>query len=375
MIGARLISLATALPPFRASQLQASRFLARVLRAGPPGEERDRAIDLLEKVCASSGIETRHSVIRDFGLDDPETFRFFPKRWDLDPFPTTAARMRIYETASVDLAAEAGRRALDGSGLEAGAVTHLVLCTCTGFFAPGPDILLLRRLGLRSSVSRVVIGFMGCHGGFNGIRAADQIVRADPEAVVLFVSVELCSLHYQKRPDPGLVVSSSLFADGCAAAVLAAPGRGGPGLADILGTATHAVPDSLESMTWRIGDTGFEMVLDVSVPAALAGEAAPFVADLLRRAGLERSEIGGWATHPGGRKILNALAPVLGLENHDLEASREVLRDCGNMSSATVFFVLERLLRGRPAGGPIVALGFGPGLTLEGAVLVPPGGA
>ena len=197
-------------------------------------------------------------------------------------------------------------------------MTHLVLCTCTGFFAPGPDMLLLRRLGLRSSVSRMVIGFMGCHGGFNGIRAADQIVRADPEAVVLLVSVELCSLHYQKRPDPGFVVSSSLFANGCAAAVLAAPGRRIPGLADILGTATHAVPDSLESMTWRIGDTGFEMVLNVSVPAALAGEAAPFVADLLRRAGLERSEIRGWAIHPGGRKILNALALVLGLENRDL---------------------------------------------------------
>jgi alpha-pyrone synthase len=294
----------------------------------------------------------------------------FPPNWQLEPFPSTARRMEIYEKASVDLAEQAARGALAEAGIDPSEVTHLVICTCTGFFAPGPDILLARRLGLRPTVARSILGFMGCYAGFNGMRSADQIVRSQPRAVVLHVCVELCTLHFQKKASPDLLIANCLFSDGCAAAVYAAPGRGGKPLALVAGNHSHVEGDSLDQMTWHIGDTGFEMRLSVQVPRTLGRQAAPFVEALLDRASLARKDVASWAVHPGGRKIVEALAAPLDLGEEDLAPSYGVLNDYGNMSSATIYFVLDRRLRDGGPAGPVVALGFGPGLTMEGAVLV-----
>lgn len=343
-------------------------FQSRVIEASLRDSSRDRALALVERIYPRSGIGRRSSVVEDYAHDDPSRFRFYPSNWALDPVPTTADRMKFYEEASVTLAEEAARAALANAGIKAQSVTHLVLSTCTGFFAPGPDVLLVHRLGLGLHVRRTVIGFMGCYAGFNGIRCAQQIVRAEPEAVVLQVCVELCSLHFQRDSDPESLVSNCLFGDGSAAAVFAGPQHADRKQASLVATHT-ALDNSLDHMTWRIGDHGFRMRLSTEVPRTLKKNAVPFVDALLDFARTGRKEGGlGWAIHPGGRQIVDALGEVLDLEDRDLESSRRVLLDHGNMSSATILFVLNRALTSNADSSHVVALGFGPGLTMEGAV-------
>ncbi|MBI5596000.1 MAG: type III polyketide synthase [Elusimicrobia bacterium] len=363
----RLYGIGTAVGRHRLTQSRALGFTSRVARANAGDPALEETLGRLERIYKASRIETRHSVLPDFCQEDPADFSFFPKNWALDPFPGTAARMKAYEAESVALAEAAARRALAASGVSPAEVTHLLITTCTGFFAPGPEILLMGRLGLPPTVKRTLIGFMGCYAGINGLRAADDIVRAWPEAVVLQVSVELCTLHFQKGASPGLQFANALFSDGAAAAVYAGRASRDGGIADLAATHCRVSPDSLEQMSWRIGDSGFEMRLDRRIPASLSKAAAPFASELLEAAGLQRSEAAGWAVHPGGHGIVAGVQKALGLDDSQVSASLEVLRGYGNMSSATIFFVLERaLLRSR---GPVAALGFGPGLTMEGAVL------
>lgn len=364
---ARLYGLGTALPPHQAGQPQVRRFMSSLAEATLTGRRRVLTLDFLGKIYASSGIEKRHSVLSDYAADGPEDFDFYPPNWALEPFPDTAARMKLFERWSVDLAEEACRKALRESGARPEEVTHLVFTTCTGLFAPGPDILLLGRLGLEPRVQRSVLGFMGCYAGFNGLRMAGQILAAEPEAVVLQACVELCTLHFQKKPLPDFIVANSLFGDGASAAVYARPGRLDKGLGDLVATHSLVENDSLDHMSWRIGPSGFEMRLDREVPARLKAAAPGFVAELLEKAGLAREE-SAWAVHPGGRKIVDEIQAALGLTDPEVSSSREILRDFGNMSSATILFVLDRELR-REKTGAVTALGFGPGLTMEGAVL------
>ncbi|MDP3540908.1 MAG: type III polyketide synthase [Elusimicrobiota bacterium] len=367
---ARLYGLGSALPATSSPQSTVMRFMTATARASF-GEEGARAAPLIERLYSSSGIERRHSVLVDYAQDDPASFEFYPKNQTLEPFPSTARRMEAYERKSPPLAEAAARAALGRSGFSAQEVTHLVFTTCTGFFAPGPDLLLIARLGLREDVSRTQVGFMGCYAGFNAMKLAAAFIGADPEAVVLIVSVELCTLHFQKRLQPEFLVANSLFADGAAAAVFAAPDARPGGLADLAATHGKMAPDSLNHMSWRIGDTGFEMTLDRRVPDTIRAHAPAFVAELSACAGLAREEVRRWAPHPGGRRIVSALAEALGLDDDATRSSRGVLADCGNMSSATIFFVLEREFA-RGGAGPLMALGFGPGLTMEGALFLPP---
>jgi predicted naringenin-chalcone synthase len=370
MAKARLYGLGTALPAHRLSQTAARRFMSALAAATLKGRRRELTLDFISRIYASSGIKKRHSVLADYGKTSPEDFKFYPANRTLEPFPDTQARMEVFERCSVDLAEKACRKALRESGARPDEITHLVFTTCTGLFAPGPDILLIGRLGLRPQVHRAVLGFMGCYAGFNGLRMAGQILGAEPEAVVLQVCVELCTLHFQKKALPDFLVANSLFGDGAAAAVYARPGRFKAGLADLAATYSRVEKDSLEHMSWRIGPTGFEMRLDREVPAKLRAAAPGFVEELLDRAGLKPGE-NDWAIHPGGRKIVDEIQSALGLTGSQTRSSREVLSACGNMSSGTIFFVLDRELR-RRSRRPVAALGFGPGLTMEGAVLTRP---
>lgn len=380
----RLFGLGTAVPPHSAAQADVGAFMARVVEAagadgdgGPPRRAR-----LIRRLYAESGVARRHSVLADYTRTDPATFDFFPPNWALEPFPTTAARMAVYRDASVDLAAAAAGDALAEAGVAPGEVSHLVVSTCTGFFAPGPDIALLRRLGLAPTVARTVIGFMGCNAGFNGLRAADDIVRARPEAVVLQVCVELCSLHFQRDAAAETLIANCLFADGASAAVWAAEAGRPGGLASVVGTRSAVHHDSADQMGWRIGDHGFVMTLSDRVPETLATAIGPFVDALRDDGGTPDGGVAGWAIHPGGRRIVERLGRALALGDAELASAYGVLRDHGNMSSATLLFVLRRELdrlwaasrpgdaaTGPAPAGDVVALGFGPGLSLEGAVL------
>lgn len=321
-------------------------------------------------MAESSGIEARYCVISDYVAASPDEFTFFPRSWRLDPFPTTRQRMQVYEREVVPLAANAATRALDASGVAPAEVTHLIISTCTGFFAPGPDVLLLSRLGLNGHVQRQVIGFMGCYAGINAIRAADQIVRSDPRATVLHVSAEICSLHFQREQSIRNLVANTIFADGASAAVYRSEERAeGAGLASISGTGSLVEQDSLEKMRWDIGDHGFVMHLAVDIPHHLETGAGRFLRQLLDRARIDPESIVGYAIHPGGKRVIEAVTKGLDLELEAASSALSVLREFGNMSSATILFVLERELAKVDRSGHVLAVGFGPGLTIEGVTL------
>jgi predicted naringenin-chalcone synthase len=256
-------------------------------------------------------------------------------------------------------------------GFEAADVTHVITISCTGFFAPGPDIHVVRALGLPGSTQRYHVGFMGCYAAFQGLKMAEAFCRADPEAVVLVLSVELCTVHLQFNDDTDDLLAGALFADGAAGALVSArPPGGGTGARPVLefgGFHADLAVEGEDDMAWTVGDQGFKMRLSTYVPAIIEANLAPVVQAVLDRAGIPEDQVAWWAIHPGGRAILDRVQASLGLADPQLAASREVLRDYGNMSSATILFVLKALVDGAHArpDDAVFAMAFGPGLTLE----------
>lgn len=285
---------------------------------------------------------------------------------------STAWRMRAYRTLAPGLAREAGGAALRDAGAEAGSITHLVTVSCTGFGAPGIDVDLIESLGMPAGVERVHVGYMGCHGGLVGLRTAGALVRgAGVGARALVVCVEVCSLHAAATTARDRIVASALFGDGAGACVVGAaqPGRGG--MLAIGPAASLLLPGTREAMGWTIGDRGFEMSLSERVPSLVARGLREWLVPWLTQRGIGSAGRGwgdvAWAVHPGGPRVLEAACEAIGLEGTSVDVSRAVLREHGNMSSSTIVFILDRLRR-RGTSGPIVALGFGPGLTAEAMV-------
>lgn len=323
----------------------------------------------LGPVYANSGVATRHQVIggqvmRDiFDGTTVSGSPFLPRPEIEGVGPTTGERMGVYAKEAGPLAREASAKALAEAGLEPAAVTHLVTVSCTGFVAPGVDMALITGLGLRPTVERTHVGFMGCHGALNGLRVANAFA-ADPRARVLACAVELCSLHYYYGGKADKLIANAIFADGAAAAV----GWGGEGAWRVRATGSCVIPDSAAEMGWTVGDHGFEMTLSRKVPAAIATALRPWLERWLSDSRLSLDAVGSWAVHPGGPKILSAVEEGLGLPPGALAASRGVFKDYGNMSSPTVLFILDRLRRAA-APRPCVVLGFGPGLVAEAVLL------
>ena len=326
----------------------------------------------LRALYRRTGVTKRHSVVLESD-DGPARGRqsFYPPlAGPEDRGPATEVRMRRYEEEAPGLSAAAARAALEDSGLDPREITHLVTVSCTGFFAPGLDAAVIERLGLPRRVERTHVGFMGCHGALNGLRVADSFTRADPEARVLLCSVELCTLHFAYGWHPDQIVPNALFADGAAAVVGvgARAGRRAPVGWRVLASGTLLLPDSEGDMTWRIGDHGFRMTLSARVPDLIEQSVGPWLDEWLGEHGLDRRDVATWAVHPGGPRVLSAFGQATGLTNGAFDVSREVLSEYGNMSSATVLFILDRLRR-RSAPLPCVALAFGPGLVVEGALI------
>ncbi len=327
----------------------------------------------LPSVYDGSGVLTRHfslgaDVVRDV-LDGTRHSGsdYLPRGADDDRGPTTRQRMRHYTELAPPLAIQASREALARSGLAAAEVTHLITVSCTGFFSPGVDFALIRGLGLAPTVERTHVGFMGCHGALNGLRVARAFTEAAADARVLLCAVELCCLHYHYGWNPQTVVANALFADGAAAVVGAGFTR--PGAWRITATGSCLIPDSSAAMTWTIGDHGFEMTLSKRVPALIAKHLRPWLERWLASQGVTVADVASWAVHPGGPRILDAVEDSLGLPRSATADSWAVLAECGNMSSPTVLFILDRL-RARQAPLPCVALAFGPGLVAEVALIV-----
>ena len=312
-----------------------------------------RSAPLFDRLANRSQIEHRWSVLG-YGQDGGEIGAH--DFYKLGAFPTTAERMAVYARFAPGLA----QRAVEGLKLDDPAsVTHLIVTSCTGLYAPGIDLELIGLCGLNPSVERTVIGFMGCYAAINALRAARHIVRSEPQAKVLVVSLELCTLHLQETADLEQVLSFLVFADGCAAALVTAEAEG---LA-LDGFRTLLAPEAAGQITWKIGDKGFDMYLSGQVPGSVGAALRTHKEAMLGDAAVEDIDL--WAVHPGGRSVLDAVETALALPPDSMTASRQVLRDYGNMSSATILFVLEQMLsEGRP-GQRGKAMAFGPGLTAE----------
>ena len=272
---------------------------------------------------------------------------------------TTAARMRAYRDNASPIAARAAADALSGSGVDACDVTHLVTASCTGFAAPGVDLELVDRLGLSPAVRRSHLGFMGCHAAVNALAVAAAFAATSSSVRVLVVCVEISSVHFHHDDRLDHVISNILFADGAAATVVGH--RLDRSIGRLDRTAAMRFPESVDAMAWHVGDLGFEMTLDAEVPD-LIGAGLP---GWLREEGrLDVSSVGGWAIHPGGPKVIDTVAERLSLPDSATEASREVLRTCGNMSSVTLLHIIDRL-QAANAPTPWAGLAFGPGLAGE----------
>ena len=369
-----ILALGTALPRYSISQTEIGRWIAESFG------DRRRMQRLVRMIHSQSGIETRYSCLPAH-LESPLTSRFAPGAAP-ENSASTGERMQIYEREATPLGTAAARQALEqyarqrGQDLEqvAATVTHLLAVSCTGLFAPGLDFTLAKELQLPATVRRTLIGFMGCAAAFNGLRLASEIVRGQPEARVLVVSVELSSLHSQPIDNNDLLVGASIFSDGASACLV---GRPLPGDSDYFRleefyTAIH--PDTEQEMAWNIRDHGFALRLSPRVPEHL-GVAAPAALQVVFGSKQPRF----WAIHPGGRAIIDKLAEIFHLAPEELVSTREVLRQYGNMSSATILFVLTHLrqqlrdanlensslngsLKGPQSG---VAMAFGPGLVVE----------
>jgi predicted naringenin-chalcone synthase len=356
MTTAHINAIGTAVPPHQVHEA----FLAFVHQM----LDDPRKLRLFDRMASLSGIERRFSFLEPDALDDgrvTDSDRFYgPGDW-----PATGARMGRYQRDAPALALKAiGALSPDIAGE---GITHLVVASCTGFVAPGLDQVIVAETGIDPSVERTVVGFMGCYAAVNSLRLAHHIVRSEPGARVLVVNVELCTLHFQRTQDLERLLSMLLFGDGASAALVSAAPVG-IALTDFRAA---AIPGSADAITWRIGDQGFDMHLDGKVPA--------FIAEALRRErdrndaegilrGQAPSDVDLWAVHAGGRTVLDAVERSLELPAEALRPSREVLRRFGNMSSATLMFVLAEIIARRKAGAEGsngLAMAFGPGLAAE----------
>ncbi len=330
----------------------------------------DSAVKLLARLYRRTQVKRRASVLLESNNGSVPHAPFYPAPASTDDRgPATEARMQRFMNEAAPLAHLAVQQAIENGGLTAEEVTHLITVSCTGFYAPGVDFALIKQLGLSPNVARVNVGFMGCHGAFNGLRVAQSFVAADPTARVLMCCVELCTLHFYYGWDAEKMVANALFADGAAALVAQHSNGHASNKWQLASCASYLLPDSEDVMTWNIGDYGFEMTLSNRVPEIIQQHVRPWLADWLGQFNLSIEEVGSWAIHAGGPRIIQSVAEALDLPPQATDASNSVLAEHGNMSSATVLFVIDRLQR-MSAQRPCVALAFGPGLVAEAALFV-----
>jgi alpha-pyrone synthase len=312
---------------------------------------------VFRRMAARSGIKRRFSVLSPNAANTEFTVNAH-EFYTRGSFPDTAKRMQIFERFAPRLA----QKTLDKLHLtdaERNGITHVLVTSCTGLYAPGLDFDILDHLGLDTSVERTMIGFMGCYAAINGLKQARHIVRSEPEAKVLLVNVELCTLHLQETQELEQVLSFLVFGDGCAASLISAEPEGFA----MDSFRSVLIPETRELITWRIRGVGFDMLLSGRVPGEIGKALATSGGEVLGK--FRPEEIALWGVHPGGKSVLDAVERGLGLSGHALAASREVLHCFGNMSSATVMFVLERLMQQARPGDKGCAMSFGPGLTAE----------
>lgn len=361
---ANITAIGTANPDYCQTQSNAIDFMKSRLHLSR-FEERQ-----LSALYKATGIETRYSVLEDFKKLSGELC-FFPNDPSND-FPSTQLRMKIYKDNAIKLALKAINHCLfDLNNFNLNEITHIITISCTGMYAPGLDIDLIEHLSLKSTVQRTAINFMGCYGAFNGLKVAQSICLAHENAKVLMVSVELCSIHFQKEPTLNNIISSSLFADG-AAAVLIESNSTRLKYMQLEDFQCDLIAGSKPEMSWDIANHGFDMVLSPKVPELIKENLFQFTQSFLERKKLTQKNIDHYAIHPGAKKILEAAEQALNISAEHNVHSYKILRQFGNMSSATILFVLKSIwndLLPSKDNHRLLAYAFGPGLTIESMLL------
>ena len=329
----------------------------------------DRGARRMNAVFRRAGVETRS------GVSLVESEEGLVHRWlhergpGPDACPGTGDRIDQFMAIAPDMACAATRDALERAGFRPDEVTHVVTVSCTGFASPGVDHHLIDRLGLPRSTRRTNIGFMGCHAALNGLRVATAFARAEPEAVVVVCCVEVCSVHFQGGDSRDAMLANALFADGSAAAVVSArEPRTGPA-PELRASVSEFLPDSTDLMTWTVTDQGFRMTLAPEVPDRLEAAVGDWARAWLGAEGYAIEDLRGWAIHPGGPQIIDAVRDSLGIDESHCAPSRAMLARLGNMSSPTVLHILAGL-QASETPLPWAAMAFGPGLSAEGLLLV-----
>lgn len=352
-----ILGIGTAVPAFRIDQAETSQRLTEAL-----AENRDSA-RWAKKIFKQCGVETRYTCEPNL-LESASDCRYFPHISKQD-IPTTAERMETYKKESVPLGLDAARKALEDAEVRASDITHLITVSCTGQFLPGMDAALVAQLGLSANVNRIPLNFLGCAAGLKAVCLSRKIVSGTPSAKVLVVCVELCTLHIQPSSHREALFAASFFGDGASACIV---GSAGPNHKEIFQLGEdHSVllPDSAEEMVWEVGNHGYDLYLSPNIPK-LIGRMVPAEVERLLN-GEKNADL--WAIHPGGRGIVDTLQDLFGLTNEQTRPSLTVLRHYGNVSSATILFVLKEMrqdLKGRLSGtADGLALAFGPGLTVE----------
>lgn len=359
-----ITAIGTAVPPNQITQAQVADFMAQALEMEESEARRLRAL------YRASGIQTRHTVLDDY-TRQPGEFEFYGNQVGMEPFPAIDQRMELYRKHATPLCIRAIDDCFDAiPDFDKTSLTHLITVSCTGMYAPGIDIEIIEQMGLPTHVQRTAINFMGCYAAFPALKAADHICRANPEAVVLIVCVELCSIHFQKHRTDDHLLANALFADGAAAVVVQA--KPTPKSLYLKSFYGDIIPVGKKDMAWHISNFGFEMTLSAYVPDLIEQGIHVLTQNLLSNLPVTANDISLFAIHPGGKRILEVIEKQLHLSPDDNCHAYEVLRRYGNMSSPTVLFVLQSLqksLHASQQGTHILSFAFGPGLTLESMLL------
>lgn len=362
-----ILAIGTAVPSFAYSQDAIREYMTQVL--GWEGKREERKLRLLYQ---RTKIAQRHSVLPDFDLGEKQ-----PHLFSKEAVPGLSERMKLYGQHALPLAAEAANACLAQAPAlnQPEEITHLITVSCTGLRAPGLEMELIAELGLSPSIMRFAVNFIGCYAAFHALKMADAFARSRPDARVLIVCVELCTLHFQHDTDQDNLLANALFADGAAATLVVSEELLGDVSAPkirIDAFASHLAWQAKEEMSWAISEQGFLMRLSSYVPQVLEAGMRPLLDSILTQLEIEKSSIHYWGIHPGGRRILELCAKELALTEEKLAASFHILSQYGNMSAPTILFVLADMWDHQidwDRSSKLFLAGFGPGLTLESAIL------
>lgn len=357
----KIVSTGIAVPDYVSSQENILKHMCKAYN----DESASRKLRIL---FHSSGINTRHSVVADFSNRNGDK-PFFGNGW-----PNVEQRMSLYRKHAAALALKAIENMLGklGSSADTLGITHLITVTCTGIYAPGLETELMEKLDLPHNIFHTSINFLGCNAAFPAQKIADSFVGSDKNAKVLVVCVELCTIHFQPKDNTDNLLSNTIFADGAAALLFVSDEYARQHKLSgfrVEGFYSGILGEGKALMGWNVKPLNFEMILNAEVPAFIGKKIKGWVADAEKHFNLKSSEINKWAVHPGGRKILDQVRQQLGFENGELNYSYQILRDYGNMSSPTVLFILN-LIETVPLvqGEKIMAVGFGPGISVDAAL-------